>query len=718
VNPPNLAQVKELDVGILRVGNGGGTSPILPSDSVEVWVDDIRLTNVINTPGYAGQAAMNIALGDVASIRFNATRRDPYFRQLAEQPSFLTSTGFDFAGSFRLDRLIPGASGLSLPLTVSHSEGASDPLFLSQTDILGSGITGLRTPRSDITRYSLTARRVKPITGNAWGVLLNNIQGIANYSQATSRSEFSQGGAATWDVGADYNLLANARYSLLPQWLDPRRDAPQPHIRWNPTAIRFSTDLGQTTDQRQSFLNPNFVPGDTGTHVTSLTYIWRNTAGVEFRPWEALTGTWNFSSVRDLRRYGDTSSTAIVATNERERGLGIDLGVERERTMNASVRFSPPVATWLHPSLSLESAYSMLRDPQSAQLVRTEDSTGAFRLPRRLNNLQTAGVGTTFDPARLFRLWLGDVSRASKVASMFQQFDVRYTRTLNSAYDGAPFTPGPAYQLGLGGLNSFLQTNDLAASSAASSDALTVSTGLRLPKDVELIATVQDANTRNYSRRLDNTQALIQGHQQTFPSFNLHWTDSVAALRKYVTRFTVNAGVDFTQNATSSPGEAPDEPGDHRFTRILTYPKFSSTIIWTDKGSLVTTLGYAAMHRVDSLPGSITNTNTQEFTGNASRSFRLPPGWGVPYPIQSALSWDYATSASFVSVTASTKPSRLSDNGRSAISLSANTPLAPNLKFTLSGSRVITFDNNLDTKFSQYVLTIVFTLEYFAGDIR
>jgi hypothetical protein len=227
----------------------------------------------------------------------------------------------------------------------------------------------------------------------------------------------------------------------------------------------------------------------------------------------------------------------------------------------------------------------------------------------------------------------------------------------------------------------------------------------------------QTASTNNYTRRLDNSQELIQTRQQTIPHLTVRWTDSIPALRRFITRFAVNGGLDVTRQQSLTPGETPDEPGDHRSTRIWNYP-LQTTLFWTGAGSLVTDFRYAINRRVDSLPGSVTNTNTQEFTSDLQRSFRLPSSWGLIFPIHSHLNWDYQTSSSFVSLVTSPKPSRLSDNGRSAISVSAETPLAPNLKFSLLGSRVITFDNNFDRKFSQYVLTLSFTLEYFAGQLR
>src|SRR5258706_10474863 len=105
VSPPNLAAVQELAVGMLRLPVAPGANPILPTDTIEVWVDDIRLAGVVNAAGFAGQAAVTIIASDFADIRISASRRDPNFRQLAEQPTFLTDNSWNVSSAFHLEKL-------------------------------------------------------------------------------------------------------------------------------------------------------------------------------------------------------------------------------------------------------------------------------------------------------------------------------------------------------------------------------------------------------------------------------------------------------------------------------------------------------------------------------------------------------------------------------------------------------------------------------------
>jgi hypothetical protein len=132
VAPPNLGSVQELAVGIVRVDSATGSTPIAPSDTLEVWVDDIRLTDVVSEVGFAGQVGLTMALGDLATFRISATKRDPNFRQLTELPSFATNNDLDVSATFRLDQLLPPRLGLALPLTIAHTTATVDPTFLAQ----------------------------------------------------------------------------------------------------------------------------------------------------------------------------------------------------------------------------------------------------------------------------------------------------------------------------------------------------------------------------------------------------------------------------------------------------------------------------------------------------------------------------------------------------------------------------------------------------------
>ena len=81
-----------------------------------------------------------------------------------------------------------------------------------------------------------------------------------------------------------------------------------------------------------------------------------------------------------------------------------------------------------------------------------------------------------------------------------------------------------------------------------------------------------------------------------------------------------------------------------------------------------------------------------------------------------SLSYPRTETQSYVSnLAALSQRSRLTDNGRSQISLNADTNLADDISFSLQASRVVTFDRNFNRRFTQTLLSAVLNIQFFGG---
>jgi hypothetical protein len=733
ISAPNLAAVQDLAVGMVRIDSGGlGAARVLPGDTLELWVDDMRLTNVDNTPGYAAQIGLSVTAGDIGTFRAGFSHRDANFRQLNETPSYVSDNQFDIGTSVRLDKLLPAGLGYAIPVTVNHSSGANNPLFVSRSDLRGDGIKGLRTPRNDATNVSIALRRTTPLPEGFLATVVNNLGATANFGSANSRSEYQDGKSSNFNAGLDYNLASQARTRPMPQWVDRTLGAlpiwlqnaewvqalRNAEVRLNPSSVRFSSSMARAEDRRMAFLKPAESLSDTGRLVTGLTHVWRNVAGVELRPFEALNARWDFTSLRDLRQYGDSSPTAIVATSERSKLLGLDVGLERERQMNAALSFAPTVAFWMRPRLDFTSAYTMQRDPNSRTLVRDADTTGGFHLPRRVNNTQTLALGANIDLPAALRAYLHDSLVTPVLVQVLQPLDVQASRSLVSAFDGAPFTPGFGYQLGWGGIDHFRTQNGLNATSAGSNAQVTLSTGLRLPLGMSLTTRMQKVNSRNWTRRFDNTQTVIDGEQVTLPDLALRFTLRPRFASRVITSLGGSLRYLNTRQSSVVPSEIDGAAADQRVSRVTSYP-VNGSITWNVGTGLMTSFGVGNTHRLDSLPGSIAESRSRDLSADVSRSVKMPASWKLKNDLRTRFSYQQSAAQSWVqNQGAASRRSRLADNGRQAINVNADADVAENLTFSLTGARIITFDNNMNRRFSQIVFTAVLQVSFFAGELK
>ena len=732
VTPPNLYSVQELAVGIVRVDSATlGATRIIPGDTLEVWVDDIRLANVVNTPGYAGQVGFDLS-SDLGNIRAGFSHRDANFRQLAEAPTNVADDHLDVSTTLRLERFFSREFGWSLPLTLSHYSSASAPLFVTKSDIRASGIAGLRTPRNDATTVSLGFRRATPLVGGWLAPIVNNLAVNSAVNAGSSRTEFQSAGSANLLAGVDYVAGGESGSRPMPLWWERALGA-LPHwlggtemvealrgAQWRtqPATLRISSNFTKADDHRTSFFKPAESTADTALTVNGLSRFWRTFTSLELRPFSALSARWEVSSLRDYRDYGDTSLATAAATSERSRILGVDGGLERERTLNSSFSFSPALRGWFRPRFDYFSGYAMQRDPNTRQLVREGDSTGTYRLPRRLNGLQTMNAGAAVDLGRLAGSWTGDSSARQWLRGALQPLDLNWSRTLNSAFDGTPFTPGLGFQLGLGGVDGFLSDHGRLATNAGSNEQFSLSLPIRLTAAVTLATRAQRVATRNWLRRADASQAVVDGDQVTLPDLTLRATFRPRALENVVTSLGATAGVSLTHQRLNVPGASALLPGDVRTSRVLRYP-LGATILWNDAGRLAMSFNVASVFRVDSLPGSVGDSRAHELNADAARAFRLPSDWKMKSDLRARIGFQQTHATSYVqNGFAAGAQSRLADNGRQAISFNADTDVTENVIFSLQGARIVTFDNNLNRRLTQTVLSAVMQIKYYAGELK
>src|SRR6185437_10024331 len=223
-------------------------------------------------------------------------------------------------------------------------------------------------------------------------------------------------------VGVDFNLSR----ALLPDL-----------ARWSPTEIHLTSAYTNGHDDRVSFLKPAFAVDDSGDAVRGRTRTWRNGTSLVFKPFKAASVRWDITSVRDLRGYGSTSPLGVVATSDRDRLFGGDVGLERERAMQAGINISPPITAWFRPRLDFGTSYNMLRDPNTLGFAREGDSTGALRIPRKLGNSQTTTAGLTLDLPRVIKLHTDSTSFMRAFLGGLQPLDVNFNRSILSVYDGS-----------------------------------------------------------------------------------------------------------------------------------------------------------------------------------------------------------------------------------------------------------------------------------------
>ena len=715
VTAPNLASVQEVAVGMVRVGSNTGAFSAV-GDTLELWVDDIRLDRQKNSTGWAGQITGQLNLADFADVRVNVSNRDPNFRQLGEQASFLGQRTTEIGATVRLDRMLPRGLGLALPLTISRISLASDPLYLSQTDISGGAIAGLRKPKNDVTTYSLTIRRTTPFSNSLVGPLLNNLSATTTYVSGIDRTEFQDGKAHNFSASLDYLVTDDTAHTFgLESW----------KLRWNPTQLRLTSGIVQGSDRRASFIQPSGAFADEPSLTTASTRLWRNSSVVELRPTAGSSVRWEVQSLRDFRNYDDSASGSLPAAVSAQQLPG--RGFERERTMIASVGVAPIFSSWFRPRVDIGTQYNMLRDPNARaflslpgvigvdSVIATRDSAALLQqaLPRRMTAAQTASVGSTIDVVALSH-YADDASLLRRIAAHVAPIDLSFTRSLLSALDAAPVDASLGFQFGLGGPASFRSVSGMTATTAGQTDMVSAASAITLPFGGAIENRYRRTTTNNWIARFDSTQARADGEQTFFPDARLRWSYRPAP-GGMLSSVEVTTGYTHSDATVSLPSLS-DVLGPPQIRRSHSemFP-VGGSIAWAGRTGLSLGSHFAHTNRVDSLPGSVARSGIDEMGFDFGRSFHVPEslGLGLRSDVRTRAGLTRNRLTTYVTDPLTGLRSRLADNGKTQFNLTADSNVSDNLVLTLQGSHIVTFDNNLNRRFQQTLFSTILQFQFY-----
>ncbi|HEU4629453.1 MAG TPA: hypothetical protein VFS08_06885, partial [Gemmatimonadaceae bacterium] len=464
------------------------------------------------------------------------------------------------------------------------------------------------------------------------------------------------------------------------------------------------------------------------------------------------------TSVRDLRRYGDTTAVAIAASRARGSFLGTDVGFERERYMSGTLTLAPVLASWFRPRAELRARFDLLRDPNRRPLLlagpawddpgslatvslldslaldslardplAVDPRTGLpyaalLRLPRRLGNERVTTTGAQLDYAAALRAYADTTNALARwFADALQPLDVSLTRSVRSAYDASPFSAGLGFQLGLGGIGELRHLNGLPATSAGEGSQLAATQALSLPGGVALVARLTRSQARTWTRQPFTNDAdgqrVDEGAQTGFPDLTLRWSFHPAVPGRVVADATASARLLVTRQENVTLADAGPGVRQTRHTHVRSYP-VSGSVTWAALGDVTTGGGYALTQRVDTIPGTVLRSTTRDASAEIGRPFTLPASWGLRSALRTRATYQYSRSHSTAAaLDDEQRDSRLLDNGRWSFTLNADTDVAENLTFVLQGARIVTFDENLGRRFVQTVLTAALQLSFYSGEL-
>ncbi len=504
--PPTLTEVGQLTIGVENSSGGPVTGSF--------WINEWRLTAPLREGGAAGYVNAQVDFADLAEVDVSYETRSGRYRNLSATRNNFDSGDLDVNALLRLDRFLPEAWGVSVPLTWNHFGASDTPLYRVGSDILVTDDAERDSIQrsSDFDLVTLRAFRTRESSNPLISATLDRLELRMTYRSEDFGSLDVDSERGHWNTYLGYRN--GFRKRALPLGLGWLAGLPWPGFLKDSQLLQrlASADLNlvpadvtvsATTDFQERAARKLFEGGADFTADTTRNMVGQ--AAVEFQPFASMRARVGWDSTRDL----------VFPETVIERGT---LGTEALRSQDFSFDWTPPIATWLTPRYSYGSSYSKNHTREASRSLDSLDVrdfgvttnhalTVQIGLPELVGLLQSDGDAGT-----------GVVATSSRESWWERFFEpIRYDarRRESALYVQEEDDPTFGFGWGFGDLD---QENQSRPQTFGRFDEWGLSTGFE-PLDGLLM--------RGSYRETDDSRRYLEGvnlsSTRIWPSFDLQW---------------------------------------------------------------------------------------------------------------------------------------------------------------------------------------------------
>ena len=545
---PNINEIRYFTAGVVNID----TCETCTIDG-ELWIDELRVTDVRKDVGSAGRVSFNGNISDLLSYHFNYQSQDPYFRGISAATrggsvnnlgSGKTQTNYNYGVTFNLNKFLPRSLGARLPVSLSYAKTIQTPLLRSNSDIV-------LTPDRRIAEQSVSETKSLNVSSSfdrkgknpLFSLLLNRLKSKFSYSRTRQRRVqnpyiFSE----NYYLSSDFDLGIK-KVPAIPIFFWTK---PFPIIKkasgsklflypttWK-TSGRYSRNLRITDD-----VNYN--------RTSSIQRDFNGNMKIGYKVFDNLNVSYDYQTIRDL---SDLDLVHISIRN-------FKLGLETHYRQNFSASYDPKLFTFLTSTFSYKATYSddweRTNKTRRSVLSRGEGVSGKFDHIAFLGGKKKSGSRRRF--TRRGGTRAGRRTQKVKVVEKKKPFydpplaflrfltnwivpiSYSYNETYNNSLPGMAIRPEWKYRFGLRKTTDVPILSDVRSQSASEGKNYNLTSGFTLFGG--LVTTV------NYKRSLSR-DLVKQGSR--YENTSTSWPDLSIRIKKFTTlpliKGTVNKFID------------------------------------------------------------------------------------------------------------------------------------------------------------------------------
>ena len=391
---PNLGNVKTIMIGI--------KNPISDdqlSKSVEVWVNELRLSNFNEKGGWAARTQLRLRLADFASLAFAGSMSTVGFGSLEKNISernLHESQRYNLTANLELGQLFPQDSNVKLPMYFSVSESVQNPQYnpLDPDILLDASLAAYETRQEQDSIRQIVQDYTKIKSVNFTNIRKerasdsreSKVYDIENFSVSYSYNEvFSRNINTEYSIRQDYSGGIGYNYNT-----NPKNIKPFSKVKFLTKAkyLRLIKDIN-------FYLSPKQISFRTDFNRSYLETKMRNTSNSEIDLPEMYSKLFTMSRIYNMKydlaksiklNFSARNQSVVdepygrIDTKNKRDSLFTNifsLGRPVEYHHNFDIRYTLPInklplLSWINSSINYDASY----DWRASSLVLSEANFG------------------------------------------------------------------------------------------------------------------------------------------------------------------------------------------------------------------------------------------------------------------------------------------------------------------------------------------------------
>jgi hypothetical protein len=400
VNNPSIARISRIDMGIKNRSDDPLAN--LPEHmrnqiiSGEIWLDELRLSEVRRDAGVAYRTSFSLKMADLATLNVNLSQKDADFHTVEQRPAskpdnLNTSRNLQVNANLALHKFLPSNWGLTIPLRGSYSESVTESKFIPGSDILmpDNPIDSLL----DVRRTYSIGTSFQKRAGDHWltKYTVDQLELSLNAQWSDQRNkDYRFIKSQTYRGTVKYGIpFGSENYCNLFKWTEKipliGEKFSKTRLYYTPSSLNFSLDMAEDMSRSQRRWGETPAP----THTLGLD----RGVNMNYKIFDNLNTTTSYTSRHNLNDYIAAKEKIFEKFNP---GRIIDV---RE---TYSLTYSPKIFSWFTPNISYNSNYNW-NEPYPSNTKSVD----------RISNQNRLSTSFSLDPSAIF----GSLFKSPKASS-------------------------------------------------------------------------------------------------------------------------------------------------------------------------------------------------------------------------------------------------------------------------------------------------------------